>query len=229
MTEEEDEGTGNCASELRSAESQRSARALKSHSFTFVATHSNSPPIRTRTNCSHRTNFLRTPTFRTRQLSLSLSATAMSDEQFNVQGYNIVTILKRLEAATSRLEDITIFQDEVTRSNDDVASLSLSKSKAISSKDIPGNSTNSVPSAPPAPPAQPTPEDPKFVNLLGLVDERIHRGGDEIAKRKLTLLWAMPPPYLPTRSTSKALLARGSTGQETRHGRCWFSCTSQAH
>ena len=167
MTEEEDEGTGNCASELRSAESQRSARALKSHSFTFVATHSNSPPIRTRTNCSHRTNFLRTPTFRTRQLSLSLSATAMSDEQFNVQGYNIVTILKRLEAATSRLEDITIFQDEVTRSNDDVASLSLSKSKAISSKDIPGNSTNSVPSAPPAPPAQPTPEDPKFVTAFG--------------------------------------------------------------
>lgn len=38
----------------------------------------------------------------------------MSEEsQFNVQGYNIVTILKRLEAATSRLEDITIFQDEL--------------------------------------------------------------------------------------------------------------------
>lgn len=34
------------------------------------------------------------------------------ESQFNVQGYNIVTILKRLEAATSRLEDITIFQEE---------------------------------------------------------------------------------------------------------------------
>ena len=33
------------------------------------------------------------------------------ESQFNVQGYNIVTILKRLEAATSRLEDITIFQE----------------------------------------------------------------------------------------------------------------------
>lgn len=33
------------------------------------------------------------------------------ENQFNVQGYNIVTILKRLEAATSRLEDITIFQE----------------------------------------------------------------------------------------------------------------------
>lgn len=43
--------------------------------------------------------------------------TKMSTEenQFNVQGYNIVTILKRLEAATSRLEDITIFQEEVNK------------------------------------------------------------------------------------------------------------------
>ncbi|CAN3368659.1 adenylyl cyclase-associated protein [Diutina catenulata] len=33
--------------------------------------------------------------------------------QFNVQGYNIVTILKRLEAATSRLEDISAFQNRM--------------------------------------------------------------------------------------------------------------------
>ncbi|EDK45164.1 conserved hypothetical protein [Lodderomyces elongisporus NRRL YB-4239] len=37
------------------------------------------------------------------------------ENQFNVQGYNIVTILKRLEAATSRLEDITVFQDEANK------------------------------------------------------------------------------------------------------------------
>ncbi|CCG23068.1 Srv2 adenylate cyclase-associated protein [Candida orthopsilosis Co 90-125] len=37
------------------------------------------------------------------------------ESQFNVQGYNIVTILKRLEAATSRLEDITVFQEEANR------------------------------------------------------------------------------------------------------------------
>ncbi|GEQ69355.1 hypothetical protein JCM33374_g3026 [Metschnikowia sp. JCM 33374] len=37
----------------------------------------------------------------------------MSEEnQFNVQGYNIVNILKRLEHATSRLEGITHFQEE---------------------------------------------------------------------------------------------------------------------
>lgn len=34
------------------------------------------------------------------------------ENQFNVQGFNIVTILKRLETATSRLEDITVFQTE---------------------------------------------------------------------------------------------------------------------
>ncbi|CAN3374378.1 hypothetical protein DIURU_000743 [Diutina rugosa] len=40
----------------------------------------------------------------------------MSNEessQFNVQGYNIVTILKRLEAATSRLEDISVHQNSL--------------------------------------------------------------------------------------------------------------------
>ena len=37
------------------------------------------------------------------------------ESQFNVQGYNIITILKRLEAATSRLEDITIFQEEANK------------------------------------------------------------------------------------------------------------------
>ncbi|KAK6458993.1 adenylate cyclase-associated protein [Scheffersomyces xylosifermentans] len=39
------------------------------------------------------------------------------ESQFNLQGYNIVTILKRLEAATSRLEDITIFQTEASSTN----------------------------------------------------------------------------------------------------------------
>lgn len=37
------------------------------------------------------------------------------ENQLNVQGYNIVTILKRLEAATCRLEDITIFQEEANK------------------------------------------------------------------------------------------------------------------
>ncbi|ODQ82763.1 hypothetical protein BABINDRAFT_159276 [Babjeviella inositovora NRRL Y-12698] len=40
----------------------------------------------------------------------------MSDQnQFQLQGYNLLTLLKRLEVATSRLEDITIFQEEATK------------------------------------------------------------------------------------------------------------------
>ncbi|ODV94207.1 hypothetical protein PACTADRAFT_70729 [Pachysolen tannophilus NRRL Y-2460] len=34
-----------------------------------------------------------------------------SENNFSIQGYNLVTLLKRLEAATSRLEDVTIFQE----------------------------------------------------------------------------------------------------------------------
>lgn len=41
------------------------------------------------------------------------------ENQLNVQGYNIVTILKRLETATSRLEDITVFQEEVNERKKD--------------------------------------------------------------------------------------------------------------
>ncbi|OBA23650.1 hypothetical protein METBIDRAFT_30087 [Metschnikowia bicuspidata var. bicuspidata NRRL YB-4993] len=40
----------------------------------------------------------------------------LEENQFNVQGYNIVNILKRLEQATSRLEDITHFQEETYKS-----------------------------------------------------------------------------------------------------------------
>lgn len=43
------------------------------------------------------------------------------DNQLNVQGYNIVTIIKRLEAATSRLEDITIFQEEAHKAHKKLA------------------------------------------------------------------------------------------------------------
>lgn len=43
------------------------------------------------------------------------------DSQLNVQGYNIVTIIKRLEAATSRLEDITIFQEEAHKAQKKLA------------------------------------------------------------------------------------------------------------
>ncbi|KAK6205001.1 adenylate cyclase-associated protein [Scheffersomyces amazonensis] len=53
------------------------------------------------------------------------------ESQFNVQGYNIVTILKRLEAATSRLEDITIFQEETLKQQDNDKNVEGSSTKAI--------------------------------------------------------------------------------------------------
>lgn len=58
----------------------------------------------------------------------------MSNEessQFNVQGYNIVTILKRLEAATSRLEDITVHQNQVQHAEIPGTVTGVSSSKAI--------------------------------------------------------------------------------------------------
>ena len=42
----------------------------------------------------------------------------MADNQsFSIQGYNLVTLLKRLEAATSRLEDVTVYQENHVLSN----------------------------------------------------------------------------------------------------------------
>lgn len=57
------------------------------------------------------------------------------ESQFNVQGYNIVTILKRLEAATSRLEDITIFQEEANKTQGEGLP-SSSESKSIEGTDV---------------------------------------------------------------------------------------------
>ncbi|KAI5948927.1 SRV2 [Candida theae] len=59
------------------------------------------------------------------------------ESQFNVQGYNIVTILKRLEAATSRLEDITVFSEEANKQRNGT------QAQAANSTHVPqGNSAN---------------------------------------------------------------------------------------
>lgn len=80
---------------------------------------------------------------------------APEDNQLNVQGYNIVTILKRLEAATSRLEDITIFQEEFNLANEpgDIKTIGASGVAAggeVGSGSAAGQSSTSVSSAPPA-------------------------------------------------------------------------------
>lgn len=82
--------------------------------------------------------------------------------QFNVQGYNIVTILKRLEAATSRLEDVSIYQENVyknsTSTGGETDSKAVSSSNAPSAANVPGP----VGSLPPPTPVEPI-EKVKFV------------------------------------------------------------------
>lgn len=59
----------------------------------------------------------------------------MSSEEnkLNVQGYNIVTILKRLEAATSRLEDITMIQEDSRKPQEKPIANTMSNTSSVSS------------------------------------------------------------------------------------------------
>lgn len=107
------------------------------------------------------------------------------ESQFNVQGYNIVTILKRLEAATSRLEDITIFQDELNKAPG-----------KDESKGIEGGAAITGTSVPPSPPVASAPK-PKFigdfssfiaesvtpfVSLSGELDPLLGQAANELAE-----------------------------------------------
>lgn len=58
------------------------------------------------------------------------------ESQFNVQGYNIVTILKRLEAATSRLEDITVFQEEANRQKNGAEAPAINATRSPQSNSV---------------------------------------------------------------------------------------------
>lgn len=79
------------------------------------------------------------------------------NSQLNVQGYNIVTILKRLEAATSRLEDVSIYQEEIYKNASKGAVDESPNAKAISS-----TAASSTPVAPSPKPIEPV-EKAKFV------------------------------------------------------------------
>ncbi|KAK9365882.1 adenylate cyclase associated N terminal-domain-containing protein [Lipomyces kononenkoae] len=74
--------------------------------------------------------------------------------EVNIPGYNMVTLIKRLEAATSRLEDLTIFQTQAIQSR------GLSTPTTLSETTIPGSVTptpattsSSTPAPAPAPAA----------------------------------------------------------------------------
>lgn len=92
----------------------------------------------------------------------NLSST--EENQLTVQGYNIVTILKRLEAATSRLEDITIFQEEANQSPAGTAAPAVA---------APAGAAKSIQSAPSqaAPAASAAPASAAFVELFNALAE----------------------------------------------------------
>lgn len=90
------------------------------------------------------------------------SINSTEESQLNVQGYNIVTILKRLEAATSRLEDVSIFQEEAA----------LSASRAA--KPAPKSAPKTAPAAPLAPKSPETsPENPFVAAFRNLVQNDV--------------------------------------------------------
>lgn len=84
----------------------------------------------------------------------------LEENQLNVQGYNIVSILKRLESATSRLEDITIFQEEGHRATQAFAA-------AVQDAAGGSNAAKSVEEPPKEKKlATPAPEEAKFVKAF---------------------------------------------------------------
>lgn len=73
---------------------------------------------------------------------------ASDESQINLHGYNVVTILKRLEAATSRLEDITVFQEARLAEQETTTSKSVSETPSgTSSSPSTGGSKAAAPPA----------------------------------------------------------------------------------
>ena len=66
------------------------------------------------------------------------------ENQFNVQGYNIVTMLKRLEAATSRLEDISIFQTDNRSDGQSMRSVGQGQGAAAAGQSVQKNEAKAV-------------------------------------------------------------------------------------
>ncbi len=61
----------------------------------------------------------------------------MADKSnLSIQGYNLLTLLKRLEAATSRLEDVTIFQEQAVTSSSTTTKDITTESGEVSSSTV---------------------------------------------------------------------------------------------
>ncbi|KAJ1542654.1 adenylate cyclase-binding protein [Saccharomyces cerevisiae] len=81
----------------------------------------------------------------------------MPDSKYTMQGYNLVKLLKRLEEATARLEDVTIYQEGYIQNK-----LEASKNNKPSESGADANTTNE-PSAENAPEVE---QDPKCITAF---------------------------------------------------------------
>lgn len=81
----------------------------------------------------------------------------MPDSKYTMQGYNLVKLLKRLEEATARLEDVTIYQEGYIQNK-----LEASKNNKPSDSGADANTTNE-PSAENAPEVE---QDPKCITAF---------------------------------------------------------------
>ncbi|GME86715.1 unnamed protein product [Ambrosiozyma monospora] len=98
----------------------------------------------------------------------------MSNENFSIHGYNLVTLLKRLETATSRLEDVTIFQENLVSSNS--AQQQPSATGAVPTAKAISTQASSAPAPVPAPvpaPAAPKPVEQEIPRSIKEFDNLI--------------------------------------------------------
>lgn len=101
-------------------------------------------------------------------------ANPTEENQLNVQGYNIVTILKRLEAATSRLEDITIFHETSKSESPESGSADSARGETAKSVEpLASAGSSAVPEKTPAPSAPTAPESASVRDFKHFVAESV--------------------------------------------------------
>ncbi|CAI1679699.1 hypothetical protein SEUBUCD646_0N01840 [Saccharomyces eubayanus] len=66
----------------------------------------------------------------------------MPDSKYTMQGYNLVKLLKRLEEATARLEDVTIYQEGYIQSKLDASKTNVSSNSGTSTSRAPTKSSS---------------------------------------------------------------------------------------
>lgn len=103
-----------------------------------------------------------------------------NSESFSIQGYNLVTLLKRLETATARLEDVTIFQEQRVSPSKTISPATATTAAIAAAPSLPATTTatgNPTPTTPLPPQAAAVEQTPKSVEAF-----------DELIKQYVTPL-----------------------------------------